>query len=150
MAKMKQSFWKQSIPYLIGLFVLIVCSLAFNEADTFSCAKPANNLGDTSTANIRTQPEKEIDEIDIRDLPAEVRDTLRLIKKGGPFPYSTDGTVFSNYEGLLPQKPSGYYHEYTVITPGSPDRGARRIIAGDGGEYYYTIDHYRSFKRIKE
>ena len=84
------------------------------------------------------------------DLPQEARETLHLIKNGGPFPYSKDGSVFGNYEGLLPHEPSGYYHEYTVLTPGSKDRGARRIIAGSGGEYYYTSDHYASFKLIKE
>ena len=88
--------------------------------------------------------------VSLSSLPEQARDTLKLIKQGGPFPYSKDDTVFSNYEGLLPAKPTGYYHEYTVITPGSPDRGARRIVAGAPGEYYYTADHYRSFKRILE
>jgi ribonuclease T1 len=88
--------------------------------------------------------------VSLSSLPEQARDTLKLIKQGGPFPYSKDDTVFSNYEGLLPAKPAGYYHEYTVITPGSPDRGARRIVAGAPGEYYYTADHYRSFKRILE
>lgn len=81
-------------------------------------------------------------------LPPEARQTITLIEKGGPFPYRQDGVVFENREGLLPYKTSGYYHEYTVVTPGSPDRGARRIIAGTGGEMYYTDDHYASFKRI--
>jgi ribonuclease T1 len=90
------------------------------------------------------------DEIYISDLPPEARDTLRLIEQGGPFPYSKDGAVFYNREGHLPQKPKGYYHEYTVKTPGADDRGARRIVAGDGGEFYYTEDHYRTFKFVKE
>ena len=81
-------------------------------------------------------------------LPAEARQTLALIERGGPFPYDRDGVVFENREGLLPDHDSGYYHEYTVPTPGSPDRGARRIIAGSAGELYYTDDHYRSFERI--
>ena len=88
--------------------------------------------------------------INVADLPPEGRTTLSLIKSEGPFPYSKDGTVFSNYEGLLPAKPGGYYHEYTVITPGSHDRGARRIVAGSNREYYYTDDHYSSFKLIQE
>jgi ribonuclease T1 len=88
--------------------------------------------------------------INLKDLPPEGRTTLQLIKNGGPFPYSKDGAVFNNYEGLLPHKPAGYYHEYTVVTPGSPDRGARRIIAGAGGEHYYTDDHYNSFRLIRE
>ncbi|MBL8470623.1 MAG: ribonuclease [Rhodocyclaceae bacterium] len=91
-------------------------------------------------------------------LPQEARATLTLIKQGGPFPYRRDGIVFGNRERRLPIQPYGYYHEYTVRTPGAQDRGARRIIAGEGpqrdvrssGEYYYSPDHYRSFKRIRD
>ncbi|WP_372463201.1 ribonuclease domain-containing protein [Streptomyces spinosus] len=75
------------------------------------------------------------------NLPAY--DTLGLIERGGPFPYAQDGTVFQNRERVLPGRPSGYYHEYTVITPGSPTRGARRIVTGDEDrEDYCTSDHY--------
>ena len=84
------------------------------------------------------------------DLPAEARATLELIRAGGPFPYKQDGRVFANREGQLPPKKRGYYKEYTVRTLGARDRGARRIVAGSGGEYYYTDDHYRSFRRILE
>lgn len=89
-----------------------------------------------------------------RDLPAEARYTLSLIKQGGPFPYARDGVVFRNYEGILPKQKRGYYREYTVKTPGVRHRGARRIVAGgeppQGEEYFYTDDHYVSFKRIRE
>jgi ribonuclease T1 len=78
-----------------------------------------------------------------------IQQTLALIDAGGPFPYRQDGTVFSNREGLLPAEPHGYYHEYTVPTPSSPDRGARRLVTGAGSEAYYTDDHYRSFWRIR-
>ncbi|MEU6704057.1 ribonuclease domain-containing protein [Streptomyces wuyuanensis] len=82
-------------------------------------------------------------------LPPQAHDTLELIDGGGPFPYPQDGTVFQNREGLLPSHPSGYYHEYTVETPGSPDRGARRIVTGDADrEDYYTADHYESFDLV--
>ncbi|MSP14776.1 MAG: guanine-specific ribonuclease N1 and T1 [Chloroflexi bacterium] len=81
-------------------------------------------------------------------LTPEARRTISLIQKGGPFPHSQDGIVFQNREGLLPARASGYYHEYTVETPGASDRGARRIITGRGGEFYYTDDHYDSFKRV--
>ena len=84
------------------------------------------------------------------ELPLEARHTLHLIDQGGPFTYSRDGIVFGNREGRLPRKPHGYYHEYTVPTPESHDRGARRIIAGKAAERYYTDNHYRSFKRIVE
>ncbi|MBN8443286.1 MAG: ribonuclease [Thauera sp.] len=84
------------------------------------------------------------------DLPPEALDTLALIQHGGPFPYRKDGTVFQNRERRLPDMPRGYYREYTVPTPGSPDRGARRIVSGGQPPevYYYTADHYRSFRRI--
>lgn len=84
-------------------------------------------------------------------LPAEARATLSRIAHGGPFPYSQDGVVFGNYEHLLPSEPRGYYHEYTVETPGSRHRGARRIVTGGNPPtvYYYTDDHYRSFRRFR-
>ena len=83
-------------------------------------------------------------------LPAEARETLTRIKAGGPFPYPQDGKTFQNREKRLPLRGRGYYREYTVKTPGATDRGARRIVAGRGGELYYTEDHYRSFRRIIE
>ncbi|MEQ8143396.1 ribonuclease domain-containing protein [Streptomyces sp. OP7] len=82
------------------------------------------------------------------DLPAEARRTLELIDEGGPFPHERDGVVFGNFEGLLPQHDRGYYHEYTVPTPGSDGRGARRIVTGRNGETYYTDDHYASFRAV--
>lgn len=83
-------------------------------------------------------------------LPAEGRRTLALIRKGGPFPYNRDGVTFGNFERILPRKASGYYKEYTVPTPGESDRGARRIVAGQAGDKYYTPDHYQTFKFIAE
>jgi len=88
-------------------------------------------------------------EVRLEELPPEARATLALIESRGPFPYSQDGRVFSNREKLLPMQRSGYYREYTVKTPGTRERGARRIVAGSGGEYYYSADHYRSFRRIR-
>ncbi len=83
-----------------------------------------------------------------RDLPKEAKQTIALIEQGGPFPFERDGIVFQNREGLLPRQRSGYYREYTVITPGSRDRGPRRIVAGARGELYYSDDHYESFKEV--
>ncbi|ACC74961.1 ribonuclease [Paraburkholderia phymatum] len=87
-------------------------------------------------------------------LPAEAAETLRLIKAGGPYPYSEDGVLFRNSAQLLPQHPRGYYHAYTVRTPGSADRGQRRIVCGGPrkqvGDCYYTDDYYVSFKRIAD
>ncbi|HEY8888426.1 MAG TPA: ribonuclease domain-containing protein [Gallionella sp.] len=88
--------------------------------------------------------------ISVAELPPQARDTLRAIKDGGPFAYPRDGVVFSNFERVLPKRPRGYYHEYTVKTPGTHSRGARRIISGETGEYFYTADHYQNFKRILE
>ena len=92
--------------------------------------------------------------VDLVELPPEARETLRLIKAGGPFPYDKDGTRFGNRERVLPRRPPDHYTEYTVKTPGERTRGARRIVAGGepstSGEYYYTDDHYKSFRRIRE
>jgi len=116
----------------IWLRFLIVCWLAIGSAFGFARETPA------------------VDNISVTELPYEARQTLTLIKTGGPFPYARDGIVFGNYEKLLPPHPRGYYQEYTVTTPGRRDRGPRRIIAGAQREYYYTADHYRSFLRIRE
>ena len=91
-----------------------------------------------------------VSEVGLAQLPPEATQTLQLIARGGPYPYQRDGAVFGNYERLLPRQHQGYYREYTVPTPGARDRGARRIVAGASGERYYTDDHYRSFKRIRE
>jgi ribonuclease T1 len=85
----------------------------------------------------------------LSSLPAAATSTVRLIEDGGPFPYPrNDGVVFHNNEHRLPGEPDGYYHEYTVPTPDSADRGPRRIITGRPGEYWYTGDHYESFQRV--
>ena len=97
-----------------------------------------------------SDPGRDEGEIAVALLPPEARHTLALIKRGGPFPYGKDGGVFGNRESLLPRQDRGYYREYTVVTPGSRDRGARRIVAGREGDYWYTADHYRSFQRIRE
>jgi len=93
-------------------------------------------------------------EIAVAELPREARETLALIRRGGPFPHRQDGAVFGNRERLLPHRERGYYREYTVKTPRARDRGARRIIAGGEPraprEIYYTEDHYGSFSRIRE
>lgn len=88
--------------------------------------------------------------ITVAELPAPARATIDLIRKGGPYPYERDGLVFGNYEKRLPPRERGYYREYTVRTPGARGRGSRRIVAGRGGELYYTEDHYQTFRRVKE
>ncbi len=105
-----------------------------------STASGSTNPGSTRSGTLAA--------VDLSALPVQAVQTYDLIQRGGPFPYSQDGVVFDNNEHLLPAHPRGYYHEYTVPTPGSDDRGARRIVRGNGGEYYYTSDHYESFRRI--
>ena len=88
------------------------------------------------------------------DLPHEAREVLARIATGGPFPFDRDGIAFGNREQQLPSAPRGYYHEYTVPTPGVKTRGARRVICGGARQTpevcYYTSDHYRTFRRIRE
>jgi ribonuclease T1 len=93
-------------------------------------------------------------QVALADLPQQGREVYALIRQGGPFRYDRDGVVFGNRERILPMKPRGHYREYTVRTPGTKNRGARRIVCGgpptSPESCYYTDDHYRSFKRIRE
>ncbi|NML27018.1 ribonuclease domain-containing protein [Zoogloea dura] len=95
---------------------------------------------------------EDVPAISVDRLPPEARETLALIHQGGPFPYRRDGIRFQNREGRLPDAAPAYYREYTVPTPGSRDRGARRIVSGGNppSVFYYSGDHYRSFRRIQE
>jgi guanyl-specific ribonuclease Sa len=97
------------------------------------------------------QQDSSLPTVALSALPSQAQETHRLVRQGGPFPYSKDGSVFFNRERLLPGKARGYYREYTVPTPGSRDRGARRIVSGgDPPEvFYYTDDHYRSFREVE-
>lgn len=110
---------------------------------------PTSDPTDDTGGDGGTDPESGLPIVQVSALPPEAARTLELIDRGGPFPEPEhDGGTFENREALLPERPMGYYKEYTVPTPGSDDRGARRIVAGDGGELYYTGDHYSSFSRI--
>ena len=101
-------------------------------------------------ASARSPGTRPVGVVRTAELPREARATLALIRQGGPFPYSRDGVLFTNREGRLPLASRGTYREYTVKTPGSRDRGARRIIAAGSNQFWYTADHYRSFRRIVE
>ncbi|MGC0328716.1 ribonuclease T1 [Streptomyces sp. SAI-170] len=106
-------------------------------------------VGGTVSATAATAAPTAVGSICYGDLPSQAYDTLRLIEQGGPFPYSQDGSVFYNREGVLPSHTTGYYHEYTVKTPNVSTRGARRIVTGqDYQEDYYTADHYATFDLI--
>lgn len=126
---------------LLGMFfVALLAVLLASGAQAFQWHDSSN----------QNKIQSEAGTIAVADLPNEGRETLRAIKRGGPFAYDRDGVVFGNFERALPKQPRGYYHEYTVKTPGARNRGARRIIGGRDGEYYYTDDHYQTFKRIRE
>ncbi|UVS77698.1 ribonuclease domain-containing protein [Actinokineospora sp. UTMC 2448] len=104
---------------------------------------------DLSTGADTPAPESGLPVVALSALPAEAAETWELIRRGGPFPYpDRDGSTFGNREGLLPERERGYYKEYTVPTPGSPDRGARRLVTGSAEELYYTDDHYESFVSV--
>ena len=103
-----------------------------------------------SSSSACARGQEPIPEIAAADLPSQARTTIDLIRKAGPYPYERDGLVFGNFEKRLPLRERGYYREYTVRTPGASGRGARRIVAGKGGELYYTDDHYQTFRRIRE
>jgi guanyl-specific ribonuclease Sa len=122
---------KPLLPLLLVAF-LAVLGLTL-PSRTAQAAQPS--CGDTSS----------YDEVALSSLPSQAADTVGLIEAGGPFPYPQDGTVFQNREGVLPACDTGYYHEYTVKTPGSANRGARRIVTGEAGEHFYTADHYATF-----
>jgi len=118
-----------------------------------AASQPASAASGAAAAS-GAQPHGALAAIARAQLPAEAAETLRLIKAGGPFPFSEDGVLFRNSATLLPEHPRGYYRAYTVRTPGSADRGQRRIVCGgprkQTRDCYYTDDYYSSFKRITE
>lgn len=106
--------------------------------------------GRSTTADGGTDPGSGLPLVALASLPPEAQRTVRLIDRGGPFPYERDGVTFGNRERRLPARPGGYYREYTVPTPGEDDRGARRIVTGDDDrELFWTDDHYASFARVQ-
>lgn len=118
---------------IVGVFLIT----QYQGTDSEGARQPQSTASQTSIPD------------SLKSLPSEARDTIELIQSGGPFPYRQDDTVFSNRERLLPIHERGYWREYTVPTPGESDRGARRIVHGEGDEYYYTDDHYASFERLR-
>lgn len=126
---------------------------ASERASDRASGRASDRASDRSSDRVSRQGADGLGTVAVADLPAEARQTLALIREGGPYPYEKDGTVFGNYERKLPRQRRGYYTEYTVRTPQVRSRGARRIIAGgpDGRptEFYYTDDHYQTFRRIE-
>ena len=137
----------------VGLALLLLAGLGYLVAGTGDgvaerVAPPAPSGRTATSSPTATTRAGGLAPVGLDDLPAEARRTVGLIERDGPFPYPKDGATFGNRERLLPAQRPGYYREYTVPTPGSDDRGARRIIAGEGGELFYTDDHYASFVRV--
>jgi ribonuclease T1 len=132
------------------MLVLVACVLAATgcAAGAVADRQPSAARAPAGPGRSAVDPVSGLPVVHVEDLPREAAETLALIQRGGPFPYRQDGATFQNREGLLPARRTGYYKEYTVDTPGSDDRGARRIIVGAGGERYWTGDHYDSFAWI--
>jgi ribonuclease T1 len=136
---------------LIGLLVLLAgCSTAGPGATP----TPTPTVAPVVTPDVDIAVDVSVPEdwsggtVRLEELPPEAHETLALVAAGGPYPYRQDDGIFFNREGLLPARPSGTYREYTVETPGSPDRGARRLVIGEGRDVYWTDDHYASFRYV--
>ena len=150
---------KLTVSGLIGLALIALFSY-LTGIDLLDTANQPQNSAPTPTVQVQAAASSSSAEIPTKglvselpvvlwdELPPEAHETIQLIDEGGPFPYDKDGSTFQNREGILPDESNGYYSEYTVITPGSRDRGARRIVGGDDGELYYTDDHYDSFREV--
>jgi ribonuclease T1 len=136
---------------LLTLLVALVAGLllaACGSAGGGTTTQPGGPAVDGAASLAPAQPTTDLPTMTVSQLPPEGVETLRLIDSDGPFPYSKDGVTFQNREGILPKKTSGFYQEYTVETPGSDDRGARRIVTGKDGSRFYTDDHYDSFREV--
>ncbi|MFS8203531.1 ribonuclease domain-containing protein [Streptomyces sp. CWNU-52B] len=142
----------RSVPRLFAGLLLCLVALLPVGCSSSDTAGGKETGGDTGTGAVApsTTPgwAAGMDTVPAAELPAEARRTLTLIDADGPFPYAKDGSVFGNFERELPRHERGYYHEYTVRTPGERDRGARRIVTGRDDEVYYTDDHYDSFRAV--
>ena len=150
----------RSVGAVVLVLVAVLVVLLLGRATGTGTAEPAPatsaRSASTATKPAATRaprdPASGLDVVAAADLPGEARRTLALIDRSGPYPYAQDGTVFGNVEGVLPRQPRGWYHEYTVRTPGEPDRGPRRIVTGGTGTgraYFWTDDHYATFARIR-
>jgi ribonuclease T1 len=132
-------------PHLALIALIVAVAVGYGIDALRTSSSPSSSQASTSQVS-SGHPSGPV--VTLSSLPPQVAQTVRLIKAGGPFPYSQDGVVFDNNEHLLPSQARGYYHEYTVATPGASDRATRRIVTGRAGEYFYTDDHYESFRRV--
>lgn len=134
----------------IAALLAIAIGTFWQQRDRTGNPAPSQTIENPAPAPLQKPAQAQTRDDIVRDAEerAELQKTLDLIARGGPFPFRNDGGVFTNRERRLPQQERGYYREYTVVTPGARDRGARRVVRGNGGETYYTRDHYRTFVRI--
>jgi ribonuclease T1 len=139
-------------PRALLLAAAIVVTALLTVLGVDSCSSSGIVPGGSSAATVsgpdRQTPSSGLPTVPVSALPAEARSVLAAIDRGGPYAHRQDDTVFGNFEALLPERPDGYYHEFTVATPGSPDRGERRLVVGQDGDIYYTSDHYESFRQV--
>jgi ribonuclease T1 len=136
---------RRQLGVLLGAVALtLLVAVGLGLAHRGAAVSPTGDATVTGTAT----PRSGLPTVAVAALPVQARDTLAVIDRGGPFPYKQDNTVFSNTERILPARPPGYYREYTVPTPGSPDRGTRRLVVGTGGDVFYTGDHYATFRQV--
>lgn len=134
---------RPSPPLILGAVLLLACAAAC------ATSRPAAATGNGGAAcSAAGRPPAGMRVLTLAQLPGQALSTLRLIAAGGPYPYAEDGTVFGNYQRLLPSETYGYYHEYTVAAAHATDRGPIRVVTGSGGQDYYTPDHYVSFDWI--
>ncbi|WP_370892739.1 ribonuclease domain-containing protein [Janibacter sp. GXQ6167] len=131
---------------VIALAAWVLWSQGAGSGEATTSGSPSTTR--TATASASSTPTSGLATIRESALPPQARETLRLIRAGGPYPYARDGIGFGNREGVLPERSRGYYKEYTVRTPGVSHRGPRRIITGSQGDRYYTDDHYESFRQV--
>lgn len=138
-----------SIPALVLVAGLVWWLQGPGSDDTGPSAPDQAPTSSSEQGEMPATDDDGIPYVALDQLPPEAAETVELIDAGGPFPFpGKDGSTFGNLEGLLPDRPRGYYAEYTVETPGLDHRGARRIVSGGRGELYWTEDHYESFERI--
>ncbi len=133
---------------LASLIVQVAAIIDGPRASTPTIPNPTSVTATGGTTATPFARFSDLPAIGLTALPPEALATLGLIDDGGPYPFDQDDGVFQNREGILPDEDEGHYREYTVVTPGSDDRGPRRIVTGAAGERYYTDDHYDSFSEI--
>ena len=148
MPRVHSAVVRRSVIFLVLVTASVVVACGSTGATTVGATGAGTAAPGGSTGSPAVDPASGLRIVRLDDLPTEATQVVARIDAGGPFPYRQDGVTFENREGLLPDRPSGYYHEYTVPTPGSSDRGPRRIITGREGQMYWTADHYDSFAWI--